>query len=264
MSLHRPRKRFGQNFLQDAAVIHRIIAAVRPSSHDHIVEIGPGQGALTQFLVPAVQRFDAIELDRDLIPGLQAQFATHPQFHLHQSDVLKFDWHTLPKDQTWRVVGNLPYNISSPLLIQLFHLSPYIKDMHVMLQKEVADRLVANPGIKQFGRLTVMAQYHCKVTKLFEIPPSAFNPPPKVTSAMIVLSPKTSPSVLCDDLDALATITRHAFSQRRKTLSNALKAILPNVDWSAMGIDASARPEQIAVDDYVRLANMWLKRGSQS
>ncbi|NOY62622.1 MAG: 16S rRNA (adenine(1518)-N(6)/adenine(1519)-N(6))-dimethyltransferase RsmA, partial [Gammaproteobacteria bacterium] len=189
---HRARKRFGQNFLHDGHVIARIVAAVRPRPGQQIVEIGPGQGALTEPLLDAAGELDVVELDRDLIPLLEQRFNAQQTLRIHQADALKFDFSTLRgdcADAALRVVGNLPYNISTPLLFHLLSFSGLIKDMHFMLQKEVVDRLAAQPGGGDYGRLSVMMQYHCQVERLFVVKPGSFTPVPKVDSAIVRLTP---------------------------------------------------------------------------
>ena len=197
---HHARKRFGQNFLQDGGVINNILRAINPLPEEHLVEIGPGQGALTQQLSASGCQLDVIELDRDLVPGLLAAFSVNPRFKLHSADALKFDFNSLVSGAVpLRVVGNLPYNISTPLIFKLLENTAIIQDMHFMLQLEVVDRLAASPGNKDWGRLGIMAQYHCEVEKLFEVPPEAFNPQPKVQSAIVRLAPRTtSPWPACD------------------------------------------------------------------
>ena len=190
----RPRKRFGQNFLEDGGVISRIERAVAPRERDHLVEIGPGRGALTEALVGSGCRLDAIELDRDLTAGLLAAFSIHPRFRLHSADALQFDFASLldenaGEDGRLRIVGNLPYNIATPLIFRLLGNAGIVEDMHFMLQREVVQRLAAEPGSKHWGRLGIMAQYYCHVEHLFDVPPAAFNPPPKVQSAVVRLVP---------------------------------------------------------------------------
>ena len=189
---HHPRKRFGQNFLRDDAVISAIEQAISPVDSDHLVEIGPGTGALTSAIVESGCRLDVIELDRDLKAGLLASFSLYPQFTLHSADALSFDFSRLVhNDQKLRVIGNLPYNIATPLIMQLLDQKHLVQDMHFMLQLEVVERLAAQPGTKAWGRLGVMAQYHCEIEQLIEVPPEAFYPPPKVQSAVVRLTPHT-------------------------------------------------------------------------
>jgi 16S rRNA (adenine1518-N6/adenine1519-N6)-dimethyltransferase len=252
---HTPRKRFGQNFLRDEGVIDRIAAAVHAREGDHLVEIGPGQGALTGALVKVGCDLDVIELDRDLVPGLLAAFSIYPHFTLHRADALTFDFATLAKgDEQLRVVGNLPYNISTPLIFQLLENAAVIRDMHFMLQLEVVERLAASPGSKAWGRLGIMAQYRCKVEHLFVVPPSAFKPRPKVQSAVVRLTPwRESPWPTCD-ISRLERVVRAAFAQRRKTLRNNLKGLLDAGRLEALGIDPSARAETLELDRFIAMA----------
>lgn len=253
---HRARKRFGQNFLHDHGVINRILRAVHAKPDQHLVEIGPGQGAITEGLLGSGARLDVIELDNDLHPLLMARFGLNPQFSLHRGDALKFDFSSLVKDdKKLRVVGNLPYNISTPLMFHLLQQSACIEDMHFMLQKEVVQRLAAQAGDNHYGRLGIMVQYHCQVEYLFDVGPGAFNPPPKVDSAIVRLVPHAQLPHPADDPASLELVVRAAFSQRRKTLRNTLKGLLDSDVISAEGIDPGLRPEQIDLAGYVRLAN---------
>jgi 16S rRNA (adenine1518-N6/adenine1519-N6)-dimethyltransferase len=251
---HRARKRFGQNFLHDAMVIDRIAAAVRPRPEHHLVEIGPGQGALTQALVNSGCTLDVVELDRDLIPGLLAAFSLAPGFSLHNADALNFDFATLA-DKPLRVVGNLPYNISTPLIFKLLENCAVIQDMHFMLQLEVVQRLAASPGTKDWGRLGIMAQYQCRVEHLFDVPPHAFRPMPKVQSAIVRLTPWTkSPWPECDT-PALRTLVKAAFAHRRKTLRNNLKEIIDSTQLEALDIDPGARAETLKLTQFIEITN---------
>ena len=253
--LHKPRKRFGQNFLRDEGVVSRIAAAVDPRPGDHLVEIGPGEGALTRALLTDGCRLDAIELDRDLVPGLLAAFGLRDGFTLHSEDALKFDFAALarPGDKL-RVVGNLPYNISTPLIFRLLADAAIIRDMHFMLQKEVVQRLAAGPGSKQWGRLGIMAQYHCRVEHLFDVPPAAFRPPPKVDSAIVRLVPwPDSPWPDCDEQRLRATV-QAAFAARRKTLRNNLKGLIDSSALEALGIDPGARAETLELPQFIAIA----------
>ncbi len=251
---HRARKRFGQNFLQDTGVINAIVRAINPLPEDHLVEIGPGQGALTEQLSASACRLDVIELDRDLIPGLLAAFSVNPQFRLHSADALTFDYESLADDKLpLRVVGNLPYNISTPLIFKLLENTATIRDMHFMLQLEVVDRLAASPGSKAWGRLGIMAQYHCDVEKLFEVPPEAFNPRPKVQSAIVRLAPwQESPWPACDP-QLLRQVVKAAFGQRRKTLRNNLKGLIDITRLEMLGIDPGARAETLALPQFIEI-----------
>ncbi len=253
---HRPRKRFGQNFLQDESVINRLSRAIAPREHNHIVEIGPGRGALTGALVASGCQLDVIELDRDLVPGLLAAFSIYPQFTLHSADALKFDLAALGTPQSpLRIVGNLPYNISTPLLFKLLTQAHLIEDMHFMLQLEVVERLAARPGSKAWGRLGIMAQYQCDIEHLFDVPPEAFNPAPKVQSAIVRLTPRpTSPWPDCDQ-NLLRRVVQAAFAQRRKTLRNNLKDIIDSDALQALGIDPGARAETLELAQFIDISN---------
>ena len=252
---HHPRKRFGQNFLRDESTIEAIARAIAPDDSDHIVEIGPGEGALTQALISGECRLDAIELDRDLRTRLMAAFSTHPGFTLHSADALDFDFASLATGGTClRLVGNLPYNISTPLIFKLLEQAPIIKDMHFMLQLEVVERLAASPGSKDWGRLGVMAQFRCEVESLFEVPPEAFYPPPKVHSAVVRLTPHPEPAYPNVDPTSLARVVMQAFSQRRKTLRNNFKGAMEDNDFGGLAIDPSARAETLSIADFVAIA----------
>lgn len=254
---HRARKRFGQNFLHDQGIIHRIARSIGASANDHVVEIGPGQGALTADLLASGCLLDAIELDRDLIPLLQQRFAQQTRFQLQQGDALSFDFSSLARpDEKLRVVGNLPYNISTPLIFHLLSQHQLIEDMHFMLQLEVVNRLAATPGHKNYGRLSVMAQYYCGVQSLFEVPPEAFNPRPKVQSAIVQLVPHAELPHPADNVDTLRALLRTAFNQRRKTLRNSLKNELSGDQIASIGIDPVARPETLSLPQFVGLSNL--------
>ncbi|HFK2314596.1 TPA: 16S rRNA (adenine(1518)-N(6)/adenine(1519)-N(6))-dimethyltransferase RsmA [Pseudomonas aeruginosa] len=253
---HRARKRFGQNFLHDAGVIHRILRAIHAREGQRLLEIGPGQGALTEGLLGSGARLDVIELDQDLIPLLKLKFGLESRFSLHQGDALKFDFTSLVESgEKLRVVGNLPYNISTPLIFHLLEHAPVIEDMHFMLQKEVVERLAATPGGGDWGRLSIMVQYHCLVEHLFNVGPGAFNPPPKVDSAIVRLTPFAEPPHPARDPKLLERVVREAFNQRRKTLRNTLKPLLSVEDIEAAEVDPTLRPEQLDLAAFVRLAN---------
>ena len=250
---HRARKRFGQNFLQDANVIEGIVRAIAPGENDHLIEIGPGLGALTQHLIGRSWRLDVIELDRDLVAKLQA---LDPALRIHNSDALKFDYRTLyDGEHKLRLIGNLPYNISSPLIFHLLDQAEIIHDMHFMLQKEVVERMAASPGGGDYGRLSIMVQYRCKVDMLFTVGPEAFRPAPKVESAIVRLMPYAQAPFPAQDEKVFAAMVNQAFSQRRKTLRNALKNFIDAAGMQAAGIDPAARPETLSVEQFVRLAN---------
>lgn len=247
---HNPRKRFGQNFLQSQAVIHQIIAALHLQPQDKVLEIGPGLGALTIPLLQSLPSLTAIEIDRDL-HAYWAKSAFIDKLHLVAADALTVDYSLWGKPI--RVVGNLPYNISTPLLFHLLDYIAYIQDMHFMVQKEVALRLAATPGNKNYGRLSIMVQYFCEVSLLFEVPPEAFEPPPKVDSAVIRIRPHTTSPYELVERDKLKQVVTQAFAMRRKTLANNLKPLLSATELETLGINPGARPEQINMEEYVRL-----------
>lgn len=251
---HRPRKRFGQNFLQSQPIISAIMHALHLQRGDAVIEIGPGLGALTKPLLQSLDKLTAIEIDRDLHAYLTALPQATERLTLISGDALSVDYHSFGKHL--RLIGNLPYNISTPLLLHLLHFRECIDDMHFMLQKEVVSRLVASPGTKAFGRLSVMVQYHCEVEDLLEVPPSAFYPAPKVDSAIVRLIPfKDSPypEVTWAQLEQLVA---SAFSMRRKTLANNLKPLLSAEQILSVGIDPGLRPEQLTVAQYGLLTTL--------
>jgi 16S rRNA (adenine1518-N6/adenine1519-N6)-dimethyltransferase len=249
---HIPRKRFGQNFLRDEMVIHHIIMAIAPKPQDRIVEIGPGQGALTWPLLDYVKELDVVELDRDLIERL-GRHPLGPRLRIHAGDALEFDFSSLGNNL--RVVGNLPYNISTPLLFHLAEFSQQMKDAHFMLQKEVVDRLAAEPATADYGRLSVMVQYRFHVEALFEVPPEAFYPAPKVVSAVVRLIPKPAAERKARDEKRLEKLVQQAFSQRRKMLRSTLKQEVPDTAWVDLQIDSERRAETLSLDEFVALAN---------
>lgn len=253
---HRARKRFGQNFLRDPGIISRIVRAIAPRPGERLVEIGPGQGALTEPLLDAAGALEVIELDRDLIPGLRVQFFNYPDFVIHEGDALKFDFAALKGDgPALRVVGNLPYNISTPLIFHLLAARGAVTDMHFMLQKEVVERLAATPGSADWGRLSIMAQYFCRVDSLFIVPPESFTPQPKIDSAIVRLTPHSElPHPAIDEV-LFADVVREAFSQRRKTLRNNLKGRLDAETLETLGIDPARRPQTLSVAELVSIAN---------
>lgn len=254
-SSHRARKRFGQNFLVDRNAIARMVRIIDPKPDDHLVEIGPGLGALTRPLLEAVGRLEAVELDRDLLSELAARTQGAGELTVHQGDALRFDFAALRTDaRPLRIVGNLPYNISTPLIFHLLEAADAIADMHFTLQKEVVDRLAAGAGDDAYGRLSVMVQYHCRVERLFDIPPGAFRPIPKVDSAFVRLVPHQAKPVEVADPALLGRIVTQAFSQRRKTLRNALKGLLDESAIAAAGIDPALRPEQVDLAGFAALA----------
>ena len=253
MAKHRARKRFGQHFLSDPGVIDAIIRAVHPTKDDVIVEIGPGQGAITDALARNAGHLHAVELDRDLVARLRQQYEGNPDVTVHEADALRFDFSSL--GDRIRVVGNLPYNISTPLLFHLLKFREQILDMHFMLQKEVVDRMAAGPGSKAYGRLGIMLGCHLSIESLFDVPPGAFNPPPEVTSAVVRLDPLPPGTFEINDEAGFSTLVATAFMQRRKTLRNSLKKLVERPDFEAAGIDAGLRPEQVSIADYIRLSN---------
>tara|TARA_B100000795_G_scaffold10422_1_gene7322 strand:- start:182 stop:982 length:801 start_codon:yes stop_codon:yes gene_type:complete len=256
----RARKRFGQNFLQDEMVIADIVAAIDPQIDEHLVEIGPGRGAITESLVKSCHRLDVIELDRDLVPLLEKNLSSYSQLFVHQADALAFDYGKLVlDDKKLRVIGNLPYNITTPLLFNLLSQSKYIQDMCFMLQLEVVQRICAQPGSKTYGRLSIMVQYQCEVVQLFTVPPEAFEPKPKVDSAIIYLKPFSQNYSGEVPISALSTVVTKAFSQRRKTISNTLKNMISTVALERLGIDLKQRPETISVEQYVEITKAWLR-----
>ncbi|MFT7288736.1 MAG: 16S rRNA (adenine1518-N6/adenine1519-N6)-dimethyltransferase [Halieaceae bacterium] len=252
---HQARKRFGQNFLTDAGVIDRIERAIGAQAAEHVVEIGPGLGALTEALLHSGCRLDAVELDRDLVTPLLAAFSVYDNFALHSADALSFDFAGLADDgKRLRIVGNLPYNISTPLIFKLLAQADIIQDMHFMLQLEVVQRLSATPGSKHWGRLGIMTQYYCDTQLLFEVPPESFDPAPKVQSAIVRMTPRRqSPWPDCDP-QALGRLVKAAFAQRRKTLRNNLKGLLSDSDLASLSIDPGARAESLTLDQFVALA----------
>lgn len=254
MTEHRARKRFGQNFLHDQRVIQRIIGAIRPRESDVLLEIGPGQGALTGGLLETGCLLRAVELDRDLVAMLEQRFGSNPRFQLQQGDALDIELKSITSEMV-RVVGNLPYNISTPLIFHLLKQSDTIVDMHFMLQKEVVERLAAGPGNRDYGRLSIMTQYFCQIEPLFEVPPGAFSPQPKVQSAVVRLTPYRSLPHPAQSVLALQNVVRTAFNQRRKTLRNAVQTLLTAEQITALGIDPGARPETLTLAEFVALAD---------
>ena len=259
---HRARKRFGQNFLHDQNIIHRIVRAIRPQQHDTLLEIGPGQGAITLELLTSGCALHALELDRDLVEILTRKFSDRQNFHLQQGDALKLNIRTLiesaklPPTTQLRVVGNLPYNISTPLIFHLLAQNAHIVDMHFMLQKEVVERLAALPNNKEYGRLGIMAQYFCRIESIIDVPPGAFSPQPKVQSAVVRLTPYATLPHPAKSVENLQQVVRAAFTQRRKTLRNALQTLLSADDITACDIDPGARPETLSLPQYVALADV--------
>ena len=254
---HRPRKRFGQNFLQSTSVIDSIIQAIRPLSSDNLIEIGPGQGALTKPLLKHVDHIKVIEIDKDLHPIIKDLPDAKDKLTLFDADALSIDYNTFGHEL--KIIGNLPYNISTPLILKLLHHTSHIKDMVFMLQKEVVDRLVASPGNKDFGRLSVMVQYYCEAQSLFIVPPEVFYPKPKVNSAVVRLTPFTKPPYEEVSFDLLERVVKQAFAMRRKTLANNLKNWMHVDDIQSLDIDPRWRPEQLSVNNYVQIAKFIAK-----
>jgi 16S rRNA (adenine1518-N6/adenine1519-N6)-dimethyltransferase len=253
---HTPRKRFGQNFLHDHSVIHSIIFSIQANPGQHWVEIGPGQGALTEPLLNHGVRLDVVELDRDLVVLLKSKFQQYPDLHIHSADALRFDFTALADgDEKLRIIGNLPYNISTPLMFHLLESAHCIEDMHFMLQKEVVDRICAPPGSKKYGRLSVMMQFYCMPELLFEVPPESFEPIPQVMSAIVRLVPHPQPPVVVNDKAKFNQVVTQAFSQRRKTLRNSLKKLMAEEDMVALGIDPTLRAETLSLAEFARLSN---------
>jgi 16S rRNA (adenine1518-N6/adenine1519-N6)-dimethyltransferase len=252
MKGHVARKRFGQNFLVDHGIIAAIISAIDPKRDETVVEIGPGLGAITEPLMARVDHLHVVEIDRDLIARLKKQH-TPERMTIHEGDALAFDFASIGKDL--RLVGNLPYNISTPLL---FHLAEYVdivRDMHFMLQKEVVERMVAEPGDADFGRMSVMLQYRFYLEWLIDVPPESFNPAPKVDSAVVRLIPKPVSELNAKSQEKLAQVVLTAFSQRRKMLRNTMKSLLSEAAFAELGINPTLRAEDVPVEDYVRIAN---------
>ncbi|MDC1144504.1 16S rRNA (adenine(1518)-N(6)/adenine(1519)-N(6))-dimethyltransferase RsmA [Porticoccaceae bacterium] len=252
---HQARKRFGQNFLVDQQIIAQIVSAINPKAEDNLIEIGPGMAAITEHLIKYCPAMSVLELDRDLVAFLQEKFAHNDQFTVHSGDALKTDFAQFHQGRELRLVGNLPYNISTPLLFHLLEVGHLIKDMHFMLQREVVDRIGAAPGTKAYGRLSVMIQYYCRVSPLIPVPPQAFQPAPKVQSAVVRLKPHKILPAVCHNETLLSQIVSQCFQQRRKTLRNGLRAYAQHLDNVAEVIDLSRRAEQLAVAEFVTLTN---------
>lgn len=252
MRPHVARKRFGQNFLVSAGIVAKIVEAIRPQPGDLLVEIGPGLGALTEPLLARLDHLHVVEIDRDLIARLRQRF-TPDRLTVHEGDALQFDFFALGPGL--RVAGNLPYNISTPLLFHLAACADGVRDMHFMLQLEVVERMVAAPGGAEYGRLSVMLQYRFEMERLFRVPPGAFNPAPKVESAVVRMVPRPRATLDASDEVLLGEVVKSAFAQRRKMLRNTLREHLNEEDWVALGLDPRRRAEELAVGDYVRIAN---------
>ena len=243
-------------------MIHAIVDAIAPQSDDVIVEIGPGRGAITEPLAARAGHLHCIELDRDLAEALRRRWSDEPGVTIHEADALEFDFATLGDEL--RIVGNLPYNISTPLLFHLLASRDSIRDMYFMLQKEVVERMAAAPGSKTYGRLGIMLGCYLDVSALFDVAPDSFDPPPAVMSAIVNLRPKPDAVIHIDDEALLAEVVATAFSQRRKTLRNAIRTLIDEADLKKLGIDAGLRPEMLAIGDYVAVANYLARRGEES
>lgn len=260
---HTARKRFGQNFLHDMNIIHNIVSAINPKKGQFLLEIGPGLGALTEPVAELIDHLTVVELDRDLADRLRHHPFLHQKLTVVEQDALRFNFRDyiemlgLADGQGVRIFGNLPYNISTPLMFHLFKFHDVVADMHFMLQKEVVKRLCAAPNSKAYGRLTIMAQYYCQVIPVLDVPPSAFKPAPKVDSAVVRLVPHKVLPHPVKEIQWLNRVTTEAFNQRRKTLRNALSGLFKPEQLEELGIDLNARAENLSISDYARLAN-WL------
>jgi len=260
--MHKARKQFGQHFLTDQNILDKIIRSINPKPGDRIIEIGPGQGAMTDLVLQHIRTMEVIEIDYDLAELLTLR---HPsRLTIHRQDILKFDFNILKaQPSSLRIIGNLPYNISTPILFLLLKNMNLIIDMHLMLQKEVVDRMVASPGNKIYGRLSVMLQPYFKMESLFNIAPAAFSPPPKVNSSFVRITPRKIPLAEIINHGHYEEIVRAAFSQRRKTLRNTVKNFLSNDEIASLDIDPQLRPEVLEVAQFARLANCYTKKISK-
>ncbi|MDF2176778.1 16S rRNA (adenine(1518)-N(6)/adenine(1519)-N(6))-dimethyltransferase RsmA [Aliiglaciecola sp. CAU 1673] len=259
---HTARKRFGQNFLHDPYIIGKIVDAIGPKPGQNLVEIGPGLAALTEPVCDMVDKLTVVELDRDLAARLRSHPFLGPKLNVVEADAMRFDFTTLINDERpLRVFGNLPYNISTPLMFHLFEFAGQIQDMHFMLQKEVVERLAAGPGSKDYGKLSVMAQYHCQVIPVLSVPPGAFKPAPKVDSAVVRLVPYKNKPVEVADAGLLNQVCATAFNQRRKTIRNSLKSLLSEEEIQSVGLNPELRAENLSLSDYAALTNLAAKKG---
>ena len=254
---HQAKKRFGQNFLHNDAVISDIVDAINPEPGENLIEIGPGLGALTEPVIERAEKLSVVELDRDLAHRLRHHPFLAPKLTIFETDALKFDFAQLisDKEKPLRIFGNLPYNISTPLIFHLLTFKDEVQDMHFMLQKEVVDRMAAGPNCKTYGRLSIMTQYQCQVIPVMEIGPEAFKPAPKVDSAIVRLIPHKTIKNPVKDISALNTVCLSAFNQRRKTIRNSFKKLINVEQLTSLGIDETLRPENLTIDDFIKLAN---------
>ncbi len=253
---HYARKRFGQNFLHDENVIRKIVDSISAVEGDHLLEIGPGLGALTKELAKTGATIHCVELDADLAKSLRTEFQEYDSIKIIEGDALKFDLSSIATEKRpLRVIGNLPYNISTPIIFHLLKNSELIRDMTFMLQLEVIQRMISKVGKRNYGRLSLMVQYYCEVEHLFNVPSSAFSPKPKVVSALARLKPHNSTSIRAKDSDCLQTVIRTAFNQRRKTLRNSLRTIIPEALLDRIAINKNLRPQDITLNEYVEISN---------
>ena len=253
---HPLRKRFGQYFLKDSVILQKITNVIHPQKIDVMVEIGPGHGALTDYLIKECAKLILVEIDRDLVAVLKRKYPSHGNLIIYQSDALQFDISILKvANKPLRIVGNLPYNISTSLLFHLFSQIKHIKDMHFMLQKEVVLRLTAPVGSTNYSRLSIMTQFFCDNTLLFNVPPNAFIPSPKVESAFVRLIPRKTRTKTIRDLNQFSVVVKEAFTYRRKTIANALKKLIPSEKWNIIGINPQLRPQELMVEDFVKISN---------
>lgn len=257
MSNNLPRKRFGQHFLHDRNILNKIIAAIQPEPGQHFIEIGPGRGAMTQLLIECIDSLHVIEIDRDLAAALPTIIKS-PKLSVHEADALSFDFGKLRQsDAPLRLAGNLPYNVSTPMLFHILGYDELFTDIHVMLQKEVARRIAAEPGSRTYGRLSVTIAARCEIETLFHIKPGSFTPPPRVESSFIRLRPDESKRNRIAQPDAFDLVVKHAFGQRRKRLSNSLGDMLTTAGIESVGVDPGARAEQLNVDEFIALGNLY-------
>lgn len=253
---HRARKRFGQNFLVDDRVVERIIDTIRPAAGQLLIEIGPGQAALTRPLLESGAELHVIEIDRDLAAGLERRLGPGRDLHLHVADALKVDLAGISGGRRFRLLGNLPYNISTPLIFHALRWSGLILDMHFMLQREVVDRMAAAPGGRNRGKLSIMCQYHFEISPLFGVGPESFRPPPRVESSFVRLTPRKRPPVRIESMASFERLVSQAFSMRRKTLRNSLRGVLTAEQMTAAGVDPGLRPEALSLQQFAKLSQV--------